>query len=62
MSFKKNKYTVLKNAVSPEIAEFVYKYFCLNEFFLNLFFVYFVASILFKLFLILFIMSPFIIR
>jgi len=27
MSFKKNKYTVLKNAVSPEIAKFVYKYF-----------------------------------
>jgi len=27
MSFKKNKYTVLKNAISPEIAEFVYKYF-----------------------------------
>ena len=27
MSFKKNKYTVLKNAISQEIAEFVYKYF-----------------------------------
>jgi hypothetical protein len=27
MSFKKNKYTVLKNAISPEIAKFVYKYF-----------------------------------
>ena len=27
MSFKKNKYTVLKNAISPELAEFVYKYF-----------------------------------
>ena len=27
MSFKKNKYTVLKKAISPEIAEFVYKYF-----------------------------------
>ena len=27
MSFKKNKYTVLKNAISPEISEFVYKYF-----------------------------------
>ena len=27
MSFKKNKYTVLKNAVSPEIANFVYQYF-----------------------------------
>ena len=27
MSFKKNKYTVLKNAISPEIANFVYKYF-----------------------------------
>ena len=27
MSFKKNKYTVLKKAISPELAEFVYKYF-----------------------------------
>jgi len=27
MSFKKNKYTVLKNAVSPEIANFIYQYF-----------------------------------
>ena len=27
MSFKKNKYTVLKNAISPELADFVYKYF-----------------------------------
>ena len=27
MSFKKNKYTVLKSAISPEIAEFVYQYF-----------------------------------
>ena len=27
MSFKKNKYTVLKNAISFEIANFVYKYF-----------------------------------
>ena len=27
MSFKKNKYTVLKSAISPELAEFVYKYF-----------------------------------
>jgi len=27
MSFKKTKYTVLKNAISPELAEFVYKYF-----------------------------------
>ena len=27
MSFKKNKYTVLKKAISPEIAEFVYQYF-----------------------------------
>ena len=27
MSFKKNKYTVLESAISPEIAEFVYKYF-----------------------------------
>ena len=25
--FKKNKYTVLKNAISPELAEFVYQYF-----------------------------------
>ena len=27
MSFKKNKYTVLKKAISPELANFVYKYF-----------------------------------
>ena len=27
MSFKKNKYTVLKQAISSELAEFVYKYF-----------------------------------
>ena len=27
MSFKKNKYTVLKKVISPELAEFVYKYF-----------------------------------
>ena len=27
MSFKKNKYTVLKNAISPELAGFVYQYF-----------------------------------
>ena len=27
MSFKTNKYTVLKKAISPELAEFVYKYF-----------------------------------
>ena len=27
MSFKKNKFTVLKNAISPELADFVYKYF-----------------------------------
>jgi len=27
MSFKKNKYTILKNVISPEIANFVYKYF-----------------------------------
>jgi len=27
MSFKKNKYTVLKNAISKELADFVYKYF-----------------------------------
>ena len=27
MSFKKNKYSVLKNAISKEIADFVYKYF-----------------------------------
>ena len=27
MSFKKNKYTVLKKAISTELAEFVYKYF-----------------------------------
>ena len=27
MSFKNNKYTVLKKAISPELAHFVYKYF-----------------------------------
>ena len=27
MSFKKNKYTILKGAISKEIADFVYKYF-----------------------------------
>ena len=27
MSFKKNKYIVLKKAISPELADFVYKYF-----------------------------------
>jgi len=27
MSFKNNKYTVLKKAISPELAKFVYKYF-----------------------------------
>tara|TARA_R100001086_G_scaffold89130_1_gene43659 strand:- start:1 stop:642 length:642 start_codon:yes stop_codon:yes gene_type:complete len=27
MSFKNNKYTVLKKAISPELANFVYKYF-----------------------------------
>ena len=27
MSFKKNKYKILRHAISPEIADFVYKYF-----------------------------------
>ena len=27
MSFKKNKYSVLKNAISKELAAFVYQYF-----------------------------------
>jgi len=27
MSFKKNKYSVLKNAISKELADFIYKYF-----------------------------------
>jgi len=31
MSFEKNGYTVIKKAVSPEIAEFVYKYFLLKR-------------------------------
>lgn len=31
MSFEKNGYTVIKRAVSPEIAEFVYKYFLLKR-------------------------------
>ena len=30
MSFKKNKYSVLKNAVTKDLAEFVYKYFSNN--------------------------------
>ena len=28
MSFKNNKYTVLKQTISPELANFIYKYFC----------------------------------
>ena len=28
MSFQKNKYTVIKKAISKELANFVYKYFC----------------------------------
>ena len=28
MSFQKNKYTVIKKAISKELADFVYKYFC----------------------------------
>ena len=31
MSFEKNGYTVIKKAVSPEIADFVYKYFLLKR-------------------------------
>ena len=31
MNFKKNKYTVLKKAVSPELAEFVYNYFLMKR-------------------------------
>jgi len=31
MSFEKNGYTVIKKAISPEIAEFVYKYFLLKR-------------------------------
>jgi hypothetical protein len=27
MSFKKNKYSILKNAISKELANFVYQYF-----------------------------------
>ena len=27
MSFKRNKYKILKNAISPEVADFVYTYF-----------------------------------
>ena len=28
MSFQKNKYTVIKKAISKELADFIYKYFC----------------------------------
>ena len=28
MSFQKNKYIVIKKAISKELADFVYKYFC----------------------------------
>ena len=31
MSFEKNGYTVIKKAISPEIADFVYKYFLLKR-------------------------------
>jgi hypothetical protein len=31
MSFQKNKYTVLKGVVSPEVAKFVKEYFLLKE-------------------------------
>ena len=31
MSFKKNKYLVLKNAISPEIANFVFNYFLIKR-------------------------------
>ena len=31
MSFEKNGYTVIKKAISPEIADFVYKYFSLKR-------------------------------
>ena len=31
MSFKKNKYTIIKKAIDPKIADFVYKYFLLKR-------------------------------
>ena len=31
MSFKKNKYSVLKGAISKELANFVYKYFLMKR-------------------------------
>ena len=31
MSFKKNKYTVIKKAISTELANFIYKYFLLKR-------------------------------
>ena len=31
MSFKKNKYSVLKNAISKELADFVYSYFLMKR-------------------------------
>ena len=36
MSFKKNKYIVIKEAVPKDIAEFVYNYFLLKELLLEL--------------------------
>ncbi len=29
--FKKNKYTILKNAISPELANFAFNYFLLKR-------------------------------
>ena len=31
MNFKKNKYTVLKKAISPQLAKFVFQYFMLKR-------------------------------
>jgi hypothetical protein len=31
MTFKKNKYTILKKAISPELAKFITEYFLLKR-------------------------------
>ena len=31
MSFKKNKYTIIKNAISKDLATFIANYFCMQK-------------------------------
>ena len=31
LTFKKNKYTILKKVLSPDVADFFYKYFLLKR-------------------------------